>query len=72
MRAYEDYGNNHDLLARDMDIIRRKIPAGGFWTTGIEALYASVESDSIRKAEKNKSMTLDDLLAKVWITLHRI
>jgi hypothetical protein len=51
-----------------MDIVRRRIPASGFWTNGIEALSASVESDSIRKVEENsKSMTLDDLLAKVPI-----
>lgn len=64
--AYEDFCSKYDLLYEDMDLLRKSVPAGGFWFHGIEALAKSVESTDSRKQGNKKSMTIEDLLIKVW------
>ncbi|KKA19997.1 Rho guanyl nucleotide exchange factor [Rasamsonia emersonii CBS 393.64] len=62
--AYEDFCSKYDLLYEDMDLLRKSVPAGGFWFHGIEALAKSVESTDSRKQGNKKSMTIEDLLIK--------
>ncbi|KAL1962172.1 hypothetical protein VTN77DRAFT_518 [Rasamsonia byssochlamydoides] len=62
--VYEDFCSKYDLLYEDMDLLRKSVPAGGFWFHGIEALAKSVESTDTRKQDNKKSMTIEDLLIK--------
>jgi hypothetical protein len=62
---YEAFIRSFDVLAEDITILRQNHPADGFWTEGIEALQKSMHSSQRRKENHKKSMTMDDLIAKV-------
>jgi hypothetical protein len=62
---YESFIRTFDVLAEDLTILRQSRPADGFWAEGIEALSKSVDSTQRRKENGKKSLTVDDLMAKV-------
>lgn len=66
---YESFIRTFDVLAEDLTILRQSRPADGFWAEGIEALSKSVDSTQRRKENGKKSLTVDDLMAKVGLFL---
>lgn len=65
--AYEEFCSNYDLLSQDVAILRRSIPNWSVYDQGIEALSKSVASVNSRRNEENKSMSMGDLMIKVYI-----
>lgn len=64
--AYEEFCSNYELLTQDMAIIRRSVPNWAVFDQGIEALSKSVASTESRKHDDNRSMTMNDLMIKVY------
>lgn len=59
--------NSNALLTKDMDLLSQKIPNWALFNRGIEALSKSVAPMESRGPQDNKSMTVNDLLAKVFL-----
>lgn len=55
-----------------MAILRRSVPNWTVFDQGIEALAKSVASMESRKHEENRSMSMSDLMIKVWISSHAL
>lgn len=66
LTTYEEFCSKYELLTQDLALLRRSIPNWAMFDQGIEALSKSVASMESRKQEGNKSMSLNDLLIKVF------
>ena len=64
--AYEEFCCKYDLLKQDLAMLRRSVSNWETFDQGVEALCKSVAPINTRKVEGNQSMTLNDLLIKVF------
>ena len=64
--AYEEFCSKYDLLRQDLSMLRRSISNWETFEQAIEALSKSVVPINTRRMEGNMSMTLNDLLIKVF------
>lgn len=64
-KNYQDYCHNYQLLAEDVDLLRRSVPNWPVFNQGIEALSKSIVSLDGRSWKENKALSLNDLLIKV-------
>ena len=62
---YEGYGENYELVQRDIDESQRAISAWQDFDRAIEVLSAHVNPMRSKEANRKKAMTIKDLLIKV-------
>ncbi len=63
--AYEGYGANYELVQRDIEETQRAMATWPEFDRAIEILSAHVNPVKSREANRNKALTIKDLLIKV-------
>jgi hypothetical protein len=66
--VYEEYGENYELVQRDVEETQRAIAAWSDFDRAIELLSAHVNPVQSKEANKKRAMTVKDLLIKVSIS----
>ena len=64
--AYEEYGAKYELMIKDVASTYRTIPQWEIYQKGLEALAASLASINSQIDSTKKSLTIGDLLVKVY------
>lgn len=67
-KLYEDFCCNFELLLQDVSLLRGSIPNWEAFEGGIESLSKSVTSLENKLLTDNRSMSLSDLVVKVFPT----
>ncbi|GFF30916.1 hypothetical protein IFM51744_01283 [Aspergillus udagawae] len=67
-KLYEDFCSNFELLLQDVSLLRGSIPNWETFEGGIESLSKSVTSLENKLLTDNRSMSLSDLVVKVFPT----
>ncbi|GFF78750.1 Rho guanyl nucleotide exchange factor, putative [Aspergillus lentulus] len=67
-KLYEDFCSNFELLLQDVSLLRGSIPNWETFEGGIESLAKSVTSLENKLLTDNRSMSLSDLVVKVFPT----
>lgn len=65
-KLYEDFCSNFELLLQDVSLLRGSIPNWETFEGGIESLSKSVTSIENKLLTDNRSMSLSDLVVKVF------
>jgi hypothetical protein len=65
-KLYEDFCSNFELLLQDVSLLRGSIPNWETFEGGIESLSKSVTSLENKLLTDNRSMSLSDLVVKVF------
>jgi len=63
---YEEYGAKYELMIKDVACTYRTIPQWEAYQKGLEALACSLVSMNNQHDKSKKSLTIGDLLVKVW------